>query len=46
MHERTARYRCAMVYLRWAEDPAPIVVQACWDGIIAREPQRQRRLRL
>ena len=36
--ERTARYRCAMVYLRWGEDPAPIVVQASWEGIIAREP--------
>ena len=35
--ERTARYRCAMVYLRWAEDPAPIVVQASWEGSIARE---------
>jgi XTP/dITP diphosphohydrolase len=36
--ERTARYRCAMVYLRWEQDPAPIVVQACWEGTIAREP--------
>ena len=37
--ERTARYRCAMVYLRWAEDPAPVVVQASWEGTIAREPR-------
>lgn len=36
--ERTARYRCAMVYLRWPEDPAPIIVQAHWDGAIARFP--------
>jgi XTP/dITP diphosphohydrolase len=36
--ERTARYRCAMVYLRWPEDPAPVVVQAHWDGVIARAP--------
>jgi XTP/dITP diphosphohydrolase len=35
--ERTARYRCAMVYLRWPEDPSPIVVQAAWDGCIGRE---------
>lgn len=37
--QRTARYRCAMVYLRWPEDPAPVVVQASWEGRIAREPR-------
>ncbi|HET9694270.1 MAG TPA: RdgB/HAM1 family non-canonical purine NTP pyrophosphatase [Steroidobacteraceae bacterium] len=37
--ERTARYRCAMVYLRWPEDPAPIVAQGAWEGRIAREPR-------
>jgi XTP/dITP diphosphohydrolase len=36
---RTARYRCAMVYLRWPLDPAPIVCQASWDGWIARAPR-------
>ena len=36
---RTARYRCAMVYLRWPEDPAPIVAQAYWEGRIGREPR-------
>ena len=35
--DRTARYRCAMVYLRWPEDPAPIVAQAYWEGRIGRE---------
>ena len=34
---RTARYRCAMVFLRWPEDPAPVVVQAYWEGRIARQ---------
>lgn len=34
--DRTARYRCAMVYLRWPEDPAPIVAQAAWEGRIGR----------
>lgn len=34
--ERTARYRCAMAYLRWPQDPAPIVCQASWDGRIGR----------
>jgi XTP/dITP diphosphohydrolase len=37
--KRTARYRCAMVYLRWPEDPAPIVAQASWEGVIGREPR-------
>lgn len=34
---RTARYRCAMVFLRWPEDPAPLIAQAAWDGCIGRE---------
>jgi XTP/dITP diphosphohydrolase len=33
---RTARYRCAMVYLRWPDDPAPVVAQASWEGLIGR----------
>ena len=37
--ERTARYRCAMAYLRWPLDPAPIVCQASWDGRIIRMPR-------
>jgi XTP/dITP diphosphohydrolase len=36
---RTARYRCAMVYLRWPLDPAPVVCQAAWEGRIARLPR-------
>jgi XTP/dITP diphosphohydrolase len=36
---RTARYRCAMAYLRWPRDPAPIVCQASWDGRIGRVPR-------
>ncbi|MGI9245388.1 MAG: RdgB/HAM1 family non-canonical purine NTP pyrophosphatase [Steroidobacteraceae bacterium] len=36
---RTARYRCAMVYLRWPADPAPVIAQAQWDGRIGRRPQ-------
>jgi XTP/dITP diphosphohydrolase len=31
---RTARYRCAMVFLRWPEDPAPVIAQAAWEGRI------------
>jgi XTP/dITP diphosphohydrolase len=37
--ERTARYRCAMVFLRWAEDPAPLIAQAAWEGTIAHAPR-------
>jgi XTP/dITP diphosphohydrolase len=36
---RTARYRCAMAFLRWPLDPAPIVRQASWEGRIARLPR-------
>jgi XTP/dITP diphosphohydrolase len=31
---RTARYRCAMVFLRWPEDPSPVIAQAAWEGRI------------
>jgi XTP/dITP diphosphohydrolase len=34
--KRTARYRCAMVYLRSALDPTPLVCEAEWPGRIAR----------
>jgi XTP/dITP diphosphohydrolase len=36
---RTARYRCAMVFLRWPEDPAPLVAQAAWEGTIGHVPR-------
>jgi XTP/dITP diphosphohydrolase len=36
---RTARYRCAMVFMRWPEDPAPVIAQAAWEGRIGREPR-------
>ena len=36
---RTARYRCAMVFLRWPEDPAPVVAQAAWEGRIGQAPR-------
>jgi len=38
-HVRTARYRCAMVFVRWPLDPSPIVRQARWEGRIARVPR-------
>jgi len=37
--DRTARYRCAMVFLRWATDPSPVIAQAAWHGAIASVPR-------
>jgi XTP/dITP diphosphohydrolase len=34
---RTARYRCAMVYLRTARDASAVICQAEWPGRIGRE---------
>ena len=34
---RGARYRCAMVFVRSAADPSPIVAEASWEGRIGFE---------
>ena len=39
LNKRTARFCCALVYMRYPEDPTPIVSQAFWDGIILAEPK-------
>lgn len=36
--ERTARFRCLMVYLRHAEDPTPLICQGTWEGRILAKP--------
>ena len=36
---RTARFRCAMVYVNHDHDPRPIICQASWEGRILREPR-------
>lgn len=36
---RTARYHCALVYLRHEADPAPIVCHATWEGTMLHAPQ-------
>jgi len=36
---RTARYRCAMVFVRDADDAAPIVREAVWEGWIGHVPR-------
>jgi XTP/dITP diphosphohydrolase len=37
--QRTARYRCALVFMRWHKDPSPIVCQASWEGRIIDTPR-------
>jgi XTP/dITP diphosphohydrolase len=34
---RGARYRCAMVFVRAADDASPVVAEASWEGSIGRE---------
>lgn len=36
---RTARYRCALVYVRHAEDEQPLICEASWEGRITRHKQ-------
>jgi len=37
--ERTARFRCVMVYVRNAADTVPIVSEGVWEGSIAMTPR-------
>lgn len=36
---RTARFQCALVFMRNASDPTPIISQGTWEGHILYEPQ-------
>ena len=36
---RAARYRCVIVYLRGADDPAPLVASGSWEGRITSAPR-------
>lgn len=36
---RTARFQCALVYMRHALDPMPLVCQASWEGRILDAPR-------
>lgn len=38
-NKRTARFVCAMAYMRHARDPVPIIYQATWEGRILPTPQ-------
>jgi len=37
--ERTARYQCALAYLRWDTDPSPLICQASWEGRVVLTPR-------
>jgi XTP/dITP diphosphohydrolase len=34
---RSARYRCAMAFVRDADDPEPVIAEAAWEGFIGFE---------
>ncbi len=36
--QRSARFRCVIVYLRHKYDPSPLICQGTWEGIITRKP--------
>ncbi|HEX7964339.1 MAG TPA: RdgB/HAM1 family non-canonical purine NTP pyrophosphatase [Gammaproteobacteria bacterium] len=36
---RAARFRCVIVYLKHAADPAPLVTEGVWEGSILRAPK-------
>ena len=37
--KRSARYRCAVVFIRHAADLRPVIAEAAWQGRIGREPR-------
>jgi XTP/dITP diphosphohydrolase len=37
--QRTARFRCLMVYMRHELDPTPLIFQGTWEGRILFEPR-------
>jgi XTP/dITP diphosphohydrolase len=36
---RRARYRCALVFVTGAQDPAPLIAEAAWEGLILEAPR-------
>lgn len=36
--DRTARFRCVLVFMRAADDPAPLIACGAWEGNIATAP--------
>ncbi|EPE37258.1 nucleoside 5-triphosphatase [Candidatus Photodesmus katoptron] len=38
-HKRTARFHCILLFLRHADDPAPIFCHGIWEGMILKQAQ-------
>ncbi len=36
--QRTARFRCVLVFMRSASDPTPLICQGTWEGSILEQP--------
>jgi len=36
---RTARYRCALAFVQGPHDPAPLIAEAAWEGVILEQPR-------
>jgi len=34
VHDAAARFQCALVFMRHAQDPVPLIAQGAWEGII------------
>ena len=39
MVDRTARFRCVAVFVRDADDPAPLIAEGIWEGRIDTQPR-------
>ncbi|EGH00055.1 Nucleoside 5-triphosphatase RdgB (dHAPTP2C dITP2C XTP-specific) [gamma proteobacterium IMCC2047] len=39
--QRSARFRCVLVYMRHADDPSPIIAEGSWEGFILDEQRGQ-----
>ena len=37
--QRSARFRCVMVYMRDGDDPAPLICEGVWEGSICESPR-------
>ena len=39
LERRTARYQCALAFMRWPRDPSPLICQASWEGRVISTPR-------
>jgi XTP/dITP diphosphohydrolase len=40
--ERSARFRCVLVFMRHAEDPSPVICEGAWNGRILNAPRGEK----